>query len=215
MTRVWSHNNTSHRVGAADWAFGAISDLFQVPLTSICYHGSRLVQALAKFKDRSLLLSSLRTLTPADLLTLATDPAGSHVLQALITSSSDKGRGKILKRLEVWMRNHCKMVRYIKYWTISLVKDGLFNFFQGQYVKMACSRLGSRVLEAVWNSSSVSHRQNIAQELGNANTIYTLKGGFISLLFNHLNISTRFILFFFSWMWEPAEVRSVRSPRVG
>uniref|UniRef100_A0AAQ5ZD18 PUM-HD domain-containing protein n=1 Tax=Amphiprion ocellaris TaxID=80972 RepID=A0AAQ5ZD18_AMPOC len=107
----------------------------EVPLTSICYHGSRLVQALAKFKERSLLLSSLRTLTPADLLTLASDPAGSHVLQALITTSSDKGRGKILKRLE------------------------------GQYVQMACSRLGSRVLEAVWNSASVSQRQSIAQEL--------------------------------------------------
>lgn len=107
----------------------------EVPLTSICYHGSRLVQSLAKFKERSLLLSSLRTLTPADLLTLASDPSGSHVLQALITTSSDKGRGKILKRLE------------------------------GQYVNMACSRLGSRVLEAVWNSASVSHRQSIAQEL--------------------------------------------------
>ncbi|KAM3604378.1 uncharacterized protein V6R79_010274 [Siganus canaliculatus] len=107
----------------------------EVPLSSICYHGSRLVQALAKFKERSLLLSSLRTLTAADLLKLACDPAGSHVLQALITTSSDKGRGKILKRLE------------------------------GQYVQMACSRLGSRVLEAVWNSASVSHRQSIAQEL--------------------------------------------------
>uniref|UniRef100_A0A1A7ZR94 NOP9 nucleolar protein n=1 Tax=Nothobranchius furzeri TaxID=105023 RepID=A0A1A7ZR94_NOTFU len=63
----------------------------EVPLTSICYHGSRLVQALAKFKERSLLLSSLRTMSPADLLTLASDPAGSHVLQALITTSSDKG----------------------------------------------------------------------------------------------------------------------------
>ncbi|XP_068558045.1 nucleolar protein 9 isoform X2 [Cebidichthys violaceus] len=107
----------------------------EVPLSSICYHGSRLVQALAKFKERSLLLSSLRTLTPADLLTLASDPSGSHVLQALITTSSDKGRGKILKRLE------------------------------GQYVPMASSRLGSRVLEAIWNSASVSHRQSIAQEL--------------------------------------------------
>lgn len=123
MTRFWSRNNASHPVGAADWTIGAISDLFQVPLSSICYHGSRLVQALARFKDRSLLLSSLRTLTPADLLTLATDPAGSHVLQALITSSSDKGRGKILKRLEVWMRNYCKTVRYIK---SSFVKDSLF-----------------------------------------------------------------------------------------
>ncbi|KAM6990202.1 nucleolar protein 9 [Tautogolabrus adspersus] len=107
----------------------------EVPLSSICYHGSLLVQALAKFKERSLLLSSLRTLTPADLLTLASDPSGSHVLQTLITTSSDKGRGKILKRLE------------------------------GQYVQMACSRLGSRVLEAIWNSASVSHRHNIAQEL--------------------------------------------------
>ncbi|XP_030608273.1 nucleolar protein 9 isoform X2 [Archocentrus centrarchus] len=107
----------------------------EVPLTSICYHGSRLVQALAKFKGRSLLLSSLRSLSPSDLLSMAADRAGSHVLQALITTSSDKGRGKILKRLE------------------------------GQYMQMACSRLGSRVLEAVWNSASVSQRQSIAQEL--------------------------------------------------
>lgn len=49
-----------------------------------------------------------------------------------------------------------------------------FSFFsQGQYVKMACSRLGSRVLEAIWNSASVSHRQSIAQELGNV-TIFRL-----------------------------------------
>ncbi|XP_020509074.2 nucleolar protein 9 [Labrus bergylta] len=107
----------------------------EVPLSSICYHGSLLVQALARFKERSLLLSSLRTLSPADLLTMASHPSGSHVLQALITTSSDKGRGKILKRLE------------------------------GQYVQMACSRLGSRVLEAIWNGASVSHRHNIAQEL--------------------------------------------------
>ncbi|KAM9845465.1 nucleolar protein 9 [Aulostomus maculatus] len=117
----------------SDTAEGSVQT--EVPLSSICYHGSRLVQALARFKERSLLLSSLRTLTPADLLTMASDPSGSHVLQALITSSSDKGRGKILKRLE------------------------------GQYVLMACSRLGSRVLEAAWNSASVGQRQSIAQEL--------------------------------------------------
>ncbi|XP_053739529.1 nucleolar protein 9 isoform X1 [Synchiropus splendidus] len=111
------------------------STVTEVPLSSICYHGSRLVQALAKFKERSLLLSSLRTLTPDDLLTMACHPSGSHVLQALITTASDKGRGKILKRLE------------------------------GQFVKMACSRLGSRVLEAVWNSATLSQRQSIAQEL--------------------------------------------------
>ncbi|XP_061746387.1 nucleolar protein 9 isoform X2 [Nerophis ophidion] len=73
----------------------------QVPLSSMCYHGSRLVQALARFKERSHLLVSLRALTPEDLLTMACDPSGSHVLQALVTTSSDKGRGKILRRLEV------------------------------------------------------------------------------------------------------------------
>ncbi|XP_061550153.1 nucleolar protein 9 isoform X2 [Phycodurus eques] len=111
------------------------SEQTEAPLSSICYHGSRLVQALARFQERSILLSSLRTLTPADLLTLASHPSGSHVLQALISTSSDKGRGKILKRLE------------------------------GQYVRMACSRLGSRVLEAIWSSAAVSQRQSIAQEL--------------------------------------------------
>lgn len=42
---------------------------------------------------------------------------------------------------------------------------------------MACSRLGSRVLEAVWSSASIAQRQSIAQELGNLN-------GFSSLIVN-------------------------------
>ncbi|KAG7258624.1 hypothetical protein CRUP_028876 [Coryphaenoides rupestris] len=107
----------------------------EVPLSSVCYHGSRLVQALARFRDRSLLMGSLRALTPGDLAALAADPAGSHVLQALLAVSSDKGRGKILRRLE------------------------------GQYVQIACSRTGSRLLEAAWNIASVSQRESIAGEL--------------------------------------------------
>lgn len=136
---------------------------WQVPLSSICYHGSRLVQALARFKERSLLLSSLRTLSPADLLTLARDPVGSHVLQALVTTGSDKGRGKILKRLEVRVTSDEASVSLCDFFTRNLVPF----LSQGQYVNMASSRLGSRVLEAIWNSASISHRQSIAQELGN------------------------------------------------
>uniref|UniRef100_A0A8C5B7C1 Nucleolar protein 9 n=1 Tax=Gadus morhua TaxID=8049 RepID=A0A8C5B7C1_GADMO len=112
----------------------------EVPLSSICYHGSRLVQALARFQDRSLLMGSLRALAPADLATLSSDPAGSHVMQALITLSSDKGRGKILRRME------------------------------GQFVQIACSRTGSRLLEAAWNSASVSQREGIAAELAPSET---------------------------------------------
>ncbi|XP_061111725.1 nucleolar protein 9 [Conger conger] len=113
----------------------------QRPLSDICYNGSRLVQSLAKFKERSVLLNSLRALSPADLLTLGTDQSGSHVLQALVLSASDKGRGKILRRLE------------------------------GQYVQLACSRFGSRVLEAVWAIATVSQKQGIAQELAPSESV--------------------------------------------
>uniref|UniRef100_A0A4W4GWU4 PUM-HD domain-containing protein n=1 Tax=Electrophorus electricus TaxID=8005 RepID=A0A4W4GWU4_ELEEL len=106
----------------------------QRPL-SICYHGSCLVQALACFKDRSLLMNSLHSLRPAELLSLATHQMGSHALQALITLSSDKGKGKILRKLE------------------------------GLYTQLACSRYGSRLLEAVWSSASISQRQGIAEQL--------------------------------------------------
>ncbi|KAJ3595764.1 hypothetical protein NHX12_005067 [Muraenolepis orangiensis] len=117
---------------------GAINT--EIPLSSICYHGSLLVQAMARFKDRSLLMSSLRALTPADLAALGVDPTGSHVMQALLAVSSDKGRGKILRRLE------------------------------GQLVQIACSRTGSRLLEAAWNNASVSQRESIATELAPSET---------------------------------------------
>ncbi|XP_072524435.1 nucleolar protein 9 [Salminus brasiliensis] len=115
-------------------AEGDAAPQLQRPL-SVCYHGSRLVQALASFKDRTVLMNSLHSLSPADLLTLGTDQTGSHALQALITSSSDKGKGKILRKLE------------------------------GLYAQLACSRYGSRLLEAVWNSSTISQKQSIAEQL--------------------------------------------------
>ncbi|XP_060762340.1 nucleolar protein 9 isoform X2 [Neoarius graeffei] len=108
----------------------------QRPL-SICYHGSRLVQALARFKDRSILMNSLHSLSSAELLSLGTEQTGSHALQALITLSSDKGKGKILRK------------------------------FEGIYTQLACNKYGSRLLEAVWGSATISQRQSIAEQLEN------------------------------------------------
>ncbi|XP_016335308.1 nucleolar protein 9 [Sinocyclocheilus anshuiensis] len=102
---------------------------------SVSYHGSRLIQALAGFKDRSVLMNSLHRLGSADLLTLGTDRFGSHALQKLLTAASDKCRGKILRKLEEL------------------------------YVQLACSSCGSRLLEAAWNSATVSQRQSIAEKL--------------------------------------------------
>jgi len=84
---------------------------------------------------------------------------------------------------------------------------------QGQYVAMACSRLGSRVLEAIWNGSLVSHRQNIAQELGNTDLkrrLFEIHGG-KKICFARCShpVSPS------SVQWKPAEVGSVRSPCVG
>ncbi|XP_028831344.1 nucleolar protein 9 isoform X2 [Denticeps clupeoides] len=107
----------------------------QRPLDGICYHGSCLVQSLAKYKDRSLLMNSVHSLSPSQLVTLGTDKLGSHALQALVTSASDKGKGKFLRKME------------------------------GQHVQLACSKYGSRFIEAVWNSATVSQKQSIAQEL--------------------------------------------------
>ncbi|MCJ8745197.1 hypothetical protein PDJAM_G00127460 [Pangasius djambal] len=106
----------------------------QRPL-SICYHGSRLVQALARFKDRSILMNSLHSLSTEELLSLGKEQTGSHALQALITLSSDKGKGKILRKLE------------------------------GLCTQLACSKYGSRLLEAVWSSATISQRQSIAEQL--------------------------------------------------
>lgn len=75
-----------------------------------------------------------------------------------------------------------KLSRY-KIFICFRVRDGALSFSQGQYVKMACSRLGSRVLEAVWRSSSVSHRQNIAQELGKTNVTLALTNSWLHLFF--------------------------------
>ncbi|XP_067308997.1 nucleolar protein 9 [Pseudorasbora parva] len=102
---------------------------------SVCYHGSRLVQALAGFRDRSVLMNSLHELSSADLLTLGADAFGSHALQSLVVAASDKGRGKILRKME------------------------------GLCVDLACSMYGSRLMEAVWDSATVGQKRSIADTL--------------------------------------------------
>lgn len=37
---------------------------------------------------------------------------------------------------------------------------------QGQYVALACSRHGSRVLDVIWSGASLGARKEIAAELG-------------------------------------------------
>ncbi|XP_008067901.1 nucleolar protein 9 [Carlito syrichta] len=103
--------------------------------------GSLLLQHLLHFSTPGLVLRSLGALTGPQLLTLAQSPAGSHVLDAILTSPSvtRKQRRRVLQTLK------------------------------GQYVALACSRHGSRVLDAIWNGAALGARKEIAAELGERN----------------------------------------------
>ncbi|XP_042328037.1 nucleolar protein 9 [Sceloporus undulatus] len=107
------------------------------PLTSVSYHGSLMLQHLLHFADPSIVLRSLGTMTPEDLVTLACDPAGSHVFDALLASPSvpEKQRRKVLRLLK------------------------------GCYLSLACNKHGSRVLDAIWSRSNLPAKQEMAQEL--------------------------------------------------
>uniref|UniRef100_A0A673UIQ5 NOP9 nucleolar protein n=1 Tax=Suricata suricatta TaxID=37032 RepID=A0A673UIQ5_SURSU len=103
--------------------------------------GSLLLQHLLHFSSPGIILRSLGALTGPQLLTLAQSPAGSHVLDAVLTSPSvmRKQRRRVLKTLK------------------------------GQYVALACSRHGSRVLDAIWSGAALGARKEIAAELGERN----------------------------------------------
>ncbi|XP_004647543.1 nucleolar protein 9 [Octodon degus] len=103
--------------------------------------GSLLLQHLLHFSNPGLVLRSLGALTGPQLLTLAQSPAGSHVVDAILTSPSvtRKQRRRVLQILK------------------------------GQYVALACSRHGSRVLDAIWSGAALGARKEIATELGEQN----------------------------------------------
>ncbi|XP_013909236.1 PREDICTED: nucleolar protein 9, partial [Thamnophis sirtalis] len=106
-------------------------------LSAISYHGSLILQHLLHFADPSLVLRSLAAMPPADLVTLACDPSGSHVFDALLASPSvsEKPRRKVLRQLK------------------------------GHFLSLACSKHGSRVLDAIWSRASLPARRELAQEL--------------------------------------------------
>ncbi|XP_074090885.1 LOW QUALITY PROTEIN: nucleolar protein 9 [Macrotis lagotis] len=111
------------------------------PLGEVTVPGSLLLQHLLHFSTLGPVLRSLTSMEGLQLLALAQSPAGSHVLDAVLTSSTvtRKQRRRILQPL------------------------------QGHYVALACSRHGSRVLDAIWNGATLGARKEIATELGEKN----------------------------------------------
>ncbi|KAM9294562.1 nucleolar protein 9 [Gastrophryne carolinensis] len=113
------------------------ADYPEAQLKSVNYHGSLLLQHLLHFEDPTPALHSLGNMTEPDLVTVACSQAGSHVYDALLTSSTvtDKQRKKVLKKLRV------------------------------HAMELACNKYGSRVLDRVWNASTLGVKEEIAQKL--------------------------------------------------
>ncbi|XP_004698556.1 nucleolar protein 9 [Echinops telfairi] len=111
------------------------------PLGEVTVLGSLLLQHLLHFSSPGHVLRSLSALTGPQLLALAQSPAGSHVLDAVLTSPA------------VTRKRRRRLLQILK----------------GQYVALACSRHGSRVLDAIWSAAALGARKEIAAELGERN----------------------------------------------
>lgn len=100
-------------------------------------HGSLILQELFSFNKPIKLVTSLLALDGVKLRNLFSDPKGSHLVDVFVKSPSigEKSRDALVKNL------------------------------QGQFVSLACSKCGSRALDALWSHGSLRARESIASEL--------------------------------------------------
>lgn len=103
----------------------------------IHYIGSQIIQSLLHFGKPIKIVQSLLEMDPSELRDLLSDPLGSHIMDAFVSAEfvGEKSREKLVQKL------------------------------QGSYFTLACSKNGSRALDALWRSSELKARQVIAEEL--------------------------------------------------
>ncbi|XP_062895185.1 nucleolar protein 9 [Mobula hypostoma] len=106
-------------------------------LKLVNYHGTLLAQHLLNFEKPITLVRSMAESPVDDLLVLACNPAGSHVFDSLIDSTtvSEKQKKAVLRK------------------------------FTGHFFQLACSKHGSRVFDQIWLFAPLEMRRSIAQEL--------------------------------------------------
>ena len=106
-------------------------------LSNINLHGSILVQHLLKFGNPSPVVSSLLGLSATELVTIASDPCGSHALDAFLRSHTVGEKSR----------------------------EALFTKLKGVYTTLACSRNGSRTIDSIWAVAPLKQKVAIATEL--------------------------------------------------
>jgi len=100
-------------------------------------HGSLALQELLEFNKPIKVVNSLLAMEPAKLRQLLSDPKGSHITDKFVESATigEKSREALVKRL------------------------------QGEFAALACSKHGSRSLDAIWDKASIKMKGVIAEEL--------------------------------------------------
>ncbi|PFX35048.1 nucleolar protein 9-like [Stylophora pistillata] len=106
-------------------------------LKSINFHGALLLKTLFDFQDPSKVVTSLLCLSMEELMTLATDSMGSYALEAFLKS------------------------RFVP----SEKKHVLIEKLKGTFVRLACEKQGSHVVETCWRQAEVRYKEAITQEL--------------------------------------------------
>ncbi|EDV21651.1 uncharacterized protein TRIADDRAFT_59864 [Trichoplax adhaerens] len=106
-------------------------------LTEINHFGALILQSLFKFNSNSDLLKSWFLLKREELLFIACDITGNHIIEAFFESST---------------------ISYKK-------KKKLIDLYKGSYCHLACNKYGSRSLECCWRAAEMTLKEEIAKEL--------------------------------------------------
>ncbi|XP_005102065.1 nucleolar protein 9 [Aplysia californica] len=110
-------------------------------LKTVSYHGSMILQQLLQFSKPVTVVMSVLELSAAELLFLACNHKGSHVVDVFFQSPTVKDKHK----------------------------DTLVKKLVGLYINMACNKVGSRCLENIWKLVSIPLRVLIAEDLSKYN----------------------------------------------
>lgn len=104
---------------------------------NVLYTGSQLVQTLLHFNKPIKIVQSLLEMDNSELRDLLCDSCGSRVMDAFVAAEfvGEKSREKLIQKL------------------------------QGHYHTLACSKSGSRALDALWQSCDIKWRMTIGEEL--------------------------------------------------
>jgi len=128
-------------------------------MPGISLHGALIIQEIMNFNKPIKVVNSMLEMSSSELQHMASDPRGSHIMDAFVGSSfiGEKSRDKLIYRMK------------------------------GTYTSLACSKHGSRSLEALWRVANIKNKTTICTEL--VEDELKLKGNhFGNIIYNNFQV---------------------------